>query len=176
MINLLNVKMQLPALLVLMNVCLNPVQSIQAQSEPKLGCQATVNKVLQEIRSKGVRRVHWSISKGTANSYRTGNPTNRTDVLNITFDSYNETYTNTDPKSDSIIDNIVNSPALMKSWTDKIVANCGNTAIVSFGIAQSDFSDSYYIQSDGTTKLMECPDGTPPSILPWGKEWGPQCS
>jgi hypothetical protein len=29
--------------------------SVKAQSEPKLGCQATVNKVLEEIRSKGVR-------------------------------------------------------------------------------------------------------------------------
>ena len=28
---------------------------VKAQSEPKLGCQATVDKVLQEIRSKGVR-------------------------------------------------------------------------------------------------------------------------
>jgi hypothetical protein len=27
---------------------------VKAQSEPKLGCQATVNKVLEEIRSKGV--------------------------------------------------------------------------------------------------------------------------
>ena len=61
--------------------------SVKAQSEPKLGCQATVNKVLEEIRSKGVRRVKFSIYKGTANSYRTGNPTNRTDVLNIALSS-----------------------------------------------------------------------------------------
>ncbi len=139
---------------------------VKAQSEPKLGCQATVNKVLEEIRSKGVRRVHWSISKGTANSYRTGNPTNRTDELNITFDSYNETYTNSDPKSDSIINNIVNSPALMKSWTDKIVANCGNTAIVSFGVYPSDWGEDYYIQSDGTTKLNKCVPAGTPGLLP----------
>jgi len=56
---------------------------VKAQSEPKPGCQATVDKILQEIRSKGVRRVEFSVSKGTANSYRTGNSTNKTDVLDV---------------------------------------------------------------------------------------------
>jgi hypothetical protein len=59
--------------------------SVKAQSEPKLGCQATVDKVLEEIRSKGVRQVAFSVSKGTANNYKTGNPTSRTDVLQITL-------------------------------------------------------------------------------------------
>ncbi len=56
---------------------------VKAQSEPKLGCQATVNKVLQEIRSKGVRRTWFKLYKGKANENNTGNPTNRTDELEM---------------------------------------------------------------------------------------------
>jgi hypothetical protein len=145
-------------------------------SEPKLGCQATVDKVLQEIRSKGVRRAYIDLSKGTANEGRTGNPTNRTDELSIGLSSFNETYTNRDPKSDNIINDIMNSEVLMKSWADRIVVNCSNTAIVSFGAVQSDGVVYYYIQSDGKTKLMNCLNtNTPPSILRWGEEWGPHC-
>ena len=143
---------------------------VKAQSEPKPGCQATVNKVLQEIRSKGVRRVEFSVSKGTANEGRIGNPVDRTDVLNIVLSSYySETRTNSDSRSQYIIDNIMNSTILMKSFADKIVVNCSNTAIVEFGMDGSDWAKIYYIQSDGTTKLNKCvkPENAP-SPLPWG--------
>ena len=56
---------------------------VKAQSEPKLGCQATVDKVLQEIRSKGVRRTWFKLYEERANENNTGNPTNRTDELHI---------------------------------------------------------------------------------------------
>jgi hypothetical protein len=70
----------------------------------------------------------------------------------------------------------MNSEVLMKSWADRIVVNCSNTAIVSFGAVQSDGVVYYYIQSDGKTKLMNCLNtNTPPSILRWGEEWGPHC-
>jgi hypothetical protein len=63
----------------------------------------------------------------------------------------------------------------MKNWADRIVSNCSNTAIVSIGEAQSDYTKIYFIQSGGQTKSMECLyTNTPPSVLPWGKEWGPQ--
>jgi hypothetical protein len=147
----------------------NSYPSVKAQSEPKLGCQATVDKVLQEIRSKGVRRVEFSVSKGTAN-YRTGNPTSRTDVLAVVM---GERVSNTDLPQ---ISNIMASSQLMNTWANQIVKNCGNTAIVYFGVSNTDGFFSYYVQSDGTTKLREClKASTPPSILPWGKEWGPQC-
>jgi len=143
---------------------------VKAQSEPKLGCQATVDKILQEIRSKGVRRVKFEIYKGVANEDRTGNPTNKTDVLAIVLSSYySETRTNSDSRSQSIIDNIMGSKSLLKSWADRIVANCSNTAIVGFGNDQSDWGEDYYIQSDVTTKLNKCvkPENAP-NPLPWG--------
>ena len=143
---------------------------VKAQSEPKLGCQATVDKILQEIRSKGVRWVKYEIDKGVANEGRTGNPTNRTDVLNIALSSVDWSMTTrSDPKIESIIINIMESKILMKSWADRIVANCSNTAIVSFGVYPSDDIEEYYIQSDGTTKLNKCvkPENAP-SPLPWG--------
>jgi len=143
-----------------------PTSTQQTQAS----CQATVDKILQEIRSKGVRRVEFSISKGTANNGMTGNPTSRTDVLAVVM---RERVSNTDLPQ---ISNIMASSQLMNTWANQIVKNCGNTAIVYFGVSNTDGFFSYYVQSDGTTKLREClKASTPPSILPWGKEWGPQC-
>ena len=91
-------------------------------------------------------------------------------VLAIVLSSYySETRTNSDSRSQYIIDNIMNSTTLMKSFADKIVVNCSNTAIVSFGMDGSDWVKSYYIQSDGTTKLNKCvkPENAP-NPLPWG--------
>jgi copper chaperone CopZ len=138
---------------------------VKAQSEPKPGCQATVDKILQEIRSKGVRRVEFSVSKGTANSYRTGNPTTRTDVLDVVLiDDVGATTSN-----GIAIGNIFASPKLLNNWANQIVKNCGNTAIVSFSISQSDISRNYYIQQDGTTIKEKCLqlDNTSETI-PWG--------
>jgi copper chaperone CopZ len=138
---------------------------VKAQSEPKPGCQATVDKILQEIRSKGVRRVEFSVSKGTANSYRTGNSTNKTDVLDVVLiDDVGATTSN-----GIAISNIFASPKLLNNWANQIVKNCGNTAIVSFWISQSDISINYYIQQDGTTIKEKCSqlDNTSEPI-PWG--------
>jgi hypothetical protein len=141
-------------------------------STPKASCQATVDKVIQEIRAKGVKNVRYGVSRGTANEGKTGNPTNRTDELIITLSSWNETYTTDNQRIGDIINNIMNSTALMKNWSDKIVSNCGNTALISFGYYFSDFIVDYYIQSDGKTKLRKCvdlqPNGNYVYPLPWG--------
>jgi len=76
--------------------------------------------------------------------------------------------TRSDPKIESIINNIMGSKILMKSWADRIVANCSNTAIVSFGVYKTDGGEYYYIQSDGTTKLNKCVPAGTPGLLPWG--------
>ncbi|BCU11687.1 hypothetical protein [Microcystis aeruginosa] len=143
---------------------------VKAQSEPKLGCQATVDKVLQEIRSKGVRRTWFKLYEERANENNTGNPTNRTDELHIILSAWDFTKKPTvDSRIQSIINNIMSSKSLLKSWADRIVVNCSNTAIVGFGNDQSDWGEDYYIQSDGTTKLNKCvkPENAP-SPLPWG--------
>ncbi|MEA5534133.1 Mbeg1-like protein [Crocosphaera sp. XPORK-15E] len=141
---------------------------------PQASCQATVNKVLQEIRSKGVRRVEFSVYKGTANSYRTGNPTNRTDVLDIILiDDVGATTNN-----GIAISNIFASPKVLNNWANQIVKSCGNTAIVSFGISQSDIGISYYIQQDGTTKKEKCflePNWDISQAQPWGISAIPGC-
>jgi NAD-dependent DNA ligase len=113
----------------------------------------------------GIRRVEFSVSKGTANSYRTGNPTTRTDELNIVLiDDVGATTSN-----GIAIGNIFASPKLLNNWANQIVKNCSNTAIVSFWISQSDISRNYYIQQDGTTIKEKCSqlDNTSEPI-PWG--------
>jgi hypothetical protein len=137
---------------------------------PQVSCQATVDKVLQEIRFKGVNWVKFRIDKGVANEGRIGNPMNRTDVLIIALSSmdWNMT-TRPDPKIGSIIINIMESTKLMKSWADRIVATCSNTAIVAFNVYGSDNTVEYYIQSDGTTKLNKCVE---PPYIPYPRPWG----
>ena len=141
---------------------------VKAQSEPKLGCQATVDKVLQEIRSKGVRQVGFNISKGTANQYHTGNPTNRTDQLEISLSSYSPSSDKPDQRSSHIQESILSSSVLMKSWADRIVANCNNTAVVIFPIEQSDITVEYAIQSDGKTRERQVDQRYfKPNSAPW---------
>ena len=137
---------------------------VKAQSEPKLGCQATVDKVIQEIRAKGVRRVEFSVSKGNANEGRTGNPTNRTDVLAIVIGNIPKYNTN----EESIVRAIYRSSKLMNIWANKIAKNCNNTAIITFPFYFEEFFD-YFIQSDGTTKIGKCvePENRP-NPLPSG--------
>ncbi|NCR60308.1 MAG: hypothetical protein GPJ01_22450 [Microcystis aeruginosa LL13-06] len=157
------------SLLGLSTLLANSYPLVKAQSEPKLGCQATVDKVLEEIRSKGVRRTWFKLYKGRANEYNTGNPTNRTDKLEITLSAWDFNKKPTfDSRSQSIIDNIMGSKSLLKIWADRIVANCSNTAIVSFGVYKTDGGEYYYIQSDGTTKLNKCVPAGTPGLLPWG--------
>jgi hypothetical protein len=81
---------------------------VKAQLEPKLGRQATVDKVLEEIRLKGVW-VKFEIDKGVANENHTGNPTNRIDVLHIVFGDISKDTV----RSISIIENIMGSSVLI---------------------------------------------------------------
>lgn len=137
-------------------------QPLNAQSS----CQASIDFVTNEIRAKGVRRSWYELDRGEVN--HPGNPTNRTDLLGFALSPYNKAYTNLNRRSSYIIDNIMSSPVLMKSWADKIVANCNNIAVVDFGADQSDWVVSYAIQADGKTKKRECIDwSTPPS---WNQE------
>ncbi|MCS5700068.1 hypothetical protein NZK32_13575 [Cyanobium sp. FGCU-52] len=145
----------------------------KAQSEPKPGCQATVDKILQEIRSKGVNKVSFRISKGTANKDRIGNPTNRTDELLIVLDP-NPLYKRSQQSvlsNANLIEKILESKE-PGNWADYIVSNCSNTAIVSFLLYGSDYLIDFYVQSDGTTKFGKCGNkrsGTP-YIPPYS--WG----
>jgi hypothetical protein len=109
----------------------------KAQSEPKIGCQATVDNILQEIRSKGVNKVSFRISKGTANKDRIGNPTNRTDELLIVLDPFYKRSQPSVQSSANLIAKILESRE-PKNWSDYIVSNCNNTAIVSFVLYGSD--------------------------------------
>ena len=131
-------------------------------STPQASCQATVDKVIQEIRSKGVRQVEFEVSKGTANQGRYGNPTNRTDELWIYLFA---PFLSSTAFSRSI------SSAVKKNWADKIVSNCGNTAVINFSEYLLGDHTAYYIQSDGKTKEFECfyTNLSPDGLLPWGK-------
>jgi hypothetical protein len=145
------------SLLGLSTLFANSYPLVKAQSEPKLGCQATVNKIMQEIRSKGVQRVNFNISRGTGNNDMTGNPTNRTDELTIRLIDTNRN------KPGLPIDNIMNSLRLLNSWANQIVKNCDNTAIVTFDVSSSIevtgyhvWWESFYIQSNEKTKRERC--------------------
>jgi hypothetical protein len=114
--------------------------------------------ILKELRGKGVVYPFTQYAKGEANHYYTGNPTQRTDHLSISLSPYQdkELTGKIDHKSLARIDSILNSPVLMKSWTDRIVLSCKNIASVDFSMHGTDIGASYAIQENGKTKKREC--------------------
>ena len=122
----------------------------QAQSS----CQATINSVVNELKSKGVRRVMVDVIKG--GERREGNPTNRINGLSLGLSPFNESYTYTDQRSYSMITNIMSSPVLMKSYADRIVSNCNDIAVIRFGVDQTDWVVDFAIQSNGKTRKRDC--------------------
>ncbi|WP_046662093.1 hypothetical protein [Microcystis aeruginosa] len=126
---------------------------LKAQSR----CQATINSIVNEIESKGVRRV--ILTKRTVTNRR--NPTNRKDEIIFALSPYNESYTSLDTRSYRIVSNIIASGVLMKSYADRIVSNCQDIAVVIFGIDQTEWGPEFAIQSDGKTRLRDCiPSGS----------------
>ena len=124
--------------------------SVNAQSS----CQAAINSVVNDIKSKGVRTVSTE-ERNVPKAYR-GNPTNRNTELWLIMGSYNRNETNFDQRSSAIISNIMHSKVLMKTYADRIVANCSNYAVVSIGEEASDWIEQYALQSNGKTKLRTC--------------------
>ena len=126
---------------------------LKAQSR----CQATINSIVNEIESKGVRRV--ILTKRTVTNQ--GNPTNRTNEIIFVLSPYNESYTSLDTRSYRIVSNIIASGVLMKSYADRIVSNCQDIAVVIFGVDQTESGPEFAIQSDGKTRLRDCiPSGS----------------
>jgi hypothetical protein len=126
---------------------------LKAQSR----CQATINSIVNEIESKGVRRV--IVEKTTVTNRR--NPTNRTNEIIFVLSPYNESYTSLDTRSYRIVSNIIASGVLMKSYADRIVSNCQDIAVVIFGVDQTESGPEFAIQSDGKTRLRDCiPSGS----------------
>ena len=135
---------------------------LKAQSR----CQATINSIVNEIESKGVRRV--ILTKRTVTNRR--NPTNRTNEISFVLSPYNESYTSLDTRSDRIVDNIMRSPVLMKSYADRIVSNCQDIAVVAFVAGGSDWRIEFAIQSDGKTQeRTECIQPDDPLTPNWNQ-------
>jgi hypothetical protein len=121
---------------------------LKAQSR----CQATINSIVNEIESKGVRKV--ILTKRTVTNRR--NPTNRTNEIIFALSPYNESYTSLDTRSYRIVSNIIASGVLMKSYADRIVSNCQDIAAVKFIAHGSDYIQEFAIQSNGKTRLRDC--------------------
>jgi hypothetical protein len=135
---------------------------LKAQSR----CQTTINSIVNEIESKGVRRV--ILTKRTVTNQ--GNPTNRKDELMLLLSSYlDNTGTSADQRSGWIVDNMMNSLVLMKSYADRIVSNCQDIAAVKFIAHGSDYIQEFAIQSNGKTRLRDCIDSDPSLTPNWNE-------
>ncbi|CCI09159.1 hypothetical protein [Microcystis aeruginosa] len=130
-------------------------------------CQATINSIVNEIESKGVRKV--IVEKGTVTNQ--GNPTNRKDELILLLSSYlDNTGTSGDQRSGWIVSNIMASRVLMKSYADRIVSNCQDIAVVAFVAGGSDWRIEFAIQSDGKTQeRTECIQPDDPLTPNWNQ-------
>ncbi|CCI20527.1 Similarity [Microcystis aeruginosa PCC 9807] len=136
---------------------------VKAQSR----CQATINSIVNEIESKGVKKV--IVEKGTVTNQ--GNPTNRKDELMLLLSSYlDNTGTSGDQRSGWIVSNIMASRVLMKSYADRIVSNCQDIAVVAFVAGGSDWRIEFAIQSDGKTQeRTECIQPDDPLTPNWNQ-------
>lgn len=147
-------------------------QSSHAQSN---NCQTTINSVVNELKVKGVRTV--IVNKGNANDENIGNPTNRTEALHFILSHYAKNYTDALTNSPAIqrsassISNIMASLVLLTTYSDRIVSNCNNIAVVSFNADQSDYIHWYAIQSNGKTKVRQCIDHNELQKYPQGTPW-----
>jgi hypothetical protein len=124
-------------------------------------CQASVEKVLSAMKTIGARRPHiFSISRGTANQGRSGNPTSRSDELEIAI---------TDTSGEDLKAQKILGSNMLQTWANSIASSCTNTAIISFGIADS--IEYFFVQADGKTSLGTCMPRSYEGykIIPWGK-------
>lgn len=144
-------------------------ETVLAQSS----CQNATKKIVKQMRNKGVPDVIINIGKDEANQGNIGNPTNRTDTISLTLSPYINGHIPIIDRhfyqSGYRIDNILKSPVLLKTWADLIVANCKNTAVVSFVLDQSDHLLQYAIQANGKTKKSECNFDYDRNPLPWNQ-------
>jgi copper chaperone CopZ len=138
----------------------------------KMSCQQTVDRIIQKIKNKGVKRIEYNIDRNIVNQIYRGNPSNRNDQLVFLFGKikkHQERYSDYHQ-----IINILSSKQLLNAWSNRVVSSCGNTAIVAFVQANTDGGTSFFIQSDGKTKESTCiyPGnfGELPKFLPWGVE------
>jgi hypothetical protein len=67
--------------------------------------------------------------------------------------------------------NVMNSKKIMKAISNELIAHCQSVASVSFGIARTDWSQTYGIMKNGTVQLFKCVDASRDTVnikLAWG--------
>ena len=136
-------------------------------AKAQLSCQQTVNKVVRQIRSKGVPQVKTYLYKNQANTHNTGNPTNRKDILLIVM--YNSDRNNI--FNVGKVQNVVNSGQLQNTWANSIVRSCGGTAVVAFTQDATDWLIEYAVQPNMSAKARQCVDSQP--IFSWNEFYCP---
>ncbi|MGF1603477.1 MAG: hypothetical protein ACFCU8_15920 [Thermosynechococcaceae cyanobacterium] len=133
---------------------------VQQYSQSSNFCSSTIKKISSELETKGVTYAYAIYEKGGAKGHA-GNPTQRVDDVHFKLNPYKKgipTTATAASKNSGKIENVLNSPILMKSWADRIVNNCTNVAAVYFWQDQSDYGKSFAIQSNGKTFQRQCVD------------------
>jgi pimeloyl-ACP methyl ester carboxylesterase len=142
------------------------VLGVLFQNNPmkKETCQQTVDRVITSMRSSGAKLTSFRISKGTANSGRTGNPTSRSDELRMTLRDSKR------PGPQPISESLFQKENMTK-WADDIFLSCSNTAIVDFGLYGTELIWDYFVDANGRAFAGKCiePDRSRSSTR-WGDQ------
>jgi hypothetical protein len=141
---------------VLISNLLNIPLMSNAQSAD-LQCQKTIDNIKQDILKRGVKQVILYKNAIANKDYR-GNPTNRQEVLLFNLASYTKKNGNFiyHEGSDKVVENIMTSPVLNKSWADRIVKDCPTIATFIISQDQTDWSNSFAINPQGKTTQRKC--------------------
>jgi hypothetical protein len=135
----------------------------EPRSSGSLGCQVTVNKVLDAMRSAGAKNSSYSVSKKSANEHYSGNPTNRSDEIIFTLKDSSKS-------GRQVISNSLMLSPEMQTWANNISLRCANTAIITFGVDMTDFVRSYFVNYSGEATLQRCAEWDRSKVrTPWGQ-------
>jgi hypothetical protein len=129
-------------------------------------CRENTRLVVREIGSFGTPV--YLRTDNNANSYHSGNPTDRRGYLSIVLGNLRSeqgiytlaySFNSKQPKEVyQTVSNILNSHALQQKWSNSLVKSCPDLAVVSYGLANSDWIVEYAIQENETTRRRDCLD------------------
>jgi hypothetical protein len=113
-------------------------------------CQATVDSILRQISRKGTSVDFYVYQNFPYTDTYLGN-TDRLDSVSFVMAGVNQTN-----RQNSVAENILVSSVLMKSYANRIFANCGGTGSVSFGLNNTDWGERFFMTDTGNLLYELC--------------------
>lgn len=134
-------------------------------------CKATVTEVIDELKSKEVRRI--DIEEIKVPVYYNNNPTSRTKMLQLTLSSRDKEGKKLSQKSKYAIENLRKSPKMMNDFSQKIASQCDDYGVISFRDDGQTWVEEYAIKNDKAETEKRTPVDKDYNQLEWNERREP---